>query len=181
VRVGTKSLIFGVHQFAWHPWTVARAWRHLYGHWPTWREAVCIAVHDWGYWGSPNINGPEGEWHPVAGAAIAGRLFDRHYHQDLCLYHSRHYARAVGVEPSALCWPDKQSLMFDPPWFYLFRARLSGELAEHRQTAATAGVVPLSASDTEWLAVMHQRFHKLVQERRGDAISYDNPPWGAGR
>jgi len=24
--------------------TVALAWRYLYGRWPTWREAVCVAI-----------------------------------------------------------------------------------------------------------------------------------------
>ncbi|MCK5235828.1 MAG: hypothetical protein KAR06_02490, partial [Deltaproteobacteria bacterium] len=60
--VGTKSLLFGVHQFIWHPITVLIAWCKLYG-WPTWPELVCIIVHDWGYWGKPNMDGPEGEKH----------------------------------------------------------------------------------------------------------------------
>lgn len=57
--VGTRSLLFGVHQFLWHPWTVYRAWRYLYGK-PTWREVVCIFLHDLGYFGKPNMDGEEG-------------------------------------------------------------------------------------------------------------------------
>ncbi len=31
VKVGTRSLLFGAHQFAIHPWFVAAAWWRLYG------------------------------------------------------------------------------------------------------------------------------------------------------
>jgi hypothetical protein len=102
LQKGTKSLLFGVHQFFWHPATVLIAWIGLYG-WPSWKEVICIIVHDWGYWGSPNMDSEEGECHPEIGARIAGTLFGRDYY-DLCLLHSRHYARKVNREPSRLCW-----------------------------------------------------------------------------
>lgn len=164
--VGRRSLLWGVHQFLWHPITVARAWIALYGRWPTWREAVCIVIHDWGYWFTSNMDGEEGERHPEFGARIAGRLFGRKYH-DLVLYHSRHYVKrenerrtrwaelknaclaAIGktsirmepamVKPSPLCWADKLSICYDPPWFYLLRARLSGEIKEYRQNRPETG------------------------------------------
>lgn len=142
MRVGTKSLLFGVHNIIWHPVTVIRAWRELYGTWPNWKELVCIVIHDWGYWGSPNMDGPEGEDHPEFGAHFAKNWLDGwsnpfsladedwHYY-GMCLYHSRHYARRGGKEPSKLCWADKLSIKYDPRWFYLLRARLSGELTEY--------------------------------------------------
>jgi len=152
MRVGTKSVLFGVHQFIWHPATVFFAWRELYGKWPTFKEAVCIVVHDWGYWGCPNMDGPEGEMHPIYGALIASSICDKddHTYLDMVLFHSRHFADAAGALPSKLCWADKLSCKFDPWWFYLPRAILTGEIKEYRQRAADFGAVPISASHREW-------------------------------
>lgn len=168
--VGTRSVLWGVHQFLWHPYTVYRAWVALYGR-PTWREAVCILIHDWGYWGSPNMDGPEGERHPELGARLAGGLFGPAYH-DLVLFHSRHYAKRAGMTPSALCWPDKLSHLYEPPWWYLFRARLSGEITEYRQRAALSGAIPFippDKPDAFWFAHLRVHLSKAALERRGDA------------
>lgn len=173
MNTGTKSLLFGVHQFIWHPITVLRAWHHLYGP-PSWKEIVCIVIHDWGYWGSPDMDGEKGERHPEIAARMAGKLFGREYH-DLCLLHSRHYARNAGKEPSKLCWADKLSILYDPAWFYLLRARLSGELREYRSVAANAGFISLSASDREWFAWIRDRLSTLGREKRGDVVPYVNP------
>ena len=86
MRVGTKSLLFGVHQFLWHPVTVILAWRKLYG-WPSARETVCILVHDGGYWKAADMDGEWGMNHPELGAKIAGSLFGDTYY-DLVLLHS---------------------------------------------------------------------------------------------
>lgn len=162
---GSKSLLFGVHQFIWHPATVLIAWIRLYGR-PNWKEVICIIVHDWGYWGSPNMDGEEGECHPEIGARIAGALFGREYY-DLCLLHSRHYARKVNREPSRLCWADKMSIIHDPWWFYLLRACLSGEIKEYRHIAAESGFVPLSSSNREWFKCMREHFRTLGESKRG--------------
>lgn len=148
MKIGTKSLLFGVHQFIWHPLTVYWAWKQLYGR-PTWKEVICIILHDWGYWGKSDMDGPEGTLHPVGGAWIAGKLLGHEYEM-LCLLHSRSYANEIAQTPSKLCWADKMSIKFEPAWWYLLRARLSGELNEYRQVASKAGVVPLTASDKEW-------------------------------
>ena len=73
MQVGTKSLLFGVHQIFWHPLTVTLAWKELYKTWPSWKEFVCIFIHDWGYWGCPNMDGEEGENHPVWAAKFAAK------------------------------------------------------------------------------------------------------------
>jgi hypothetical protein len=171
MKTGTKSLLFGVHQFLWHPLTVLIAWHHLYGR-PSWRELVCIIIHDWGYWGSPNMDGDEGERHPEWAAKVANQLFGKKYH-DLCLYHSRHYARRLNAEPSLLCWADKLSSIYEPMWFYLLRARLSGELAEYRKLASA--YIPLSSSDQKWFQWVQERLIKIANDRRGDAVPYINP------
>ena len=93
MNVGTRSLLFGIHQFIWHPIVVWRAWKYLYGR-PTWKEIVCIIIHDWGYWGKPNLDGPEGVEHPLHGANLAMRWFgDRYW--NLCAGHSRSYIKLV--------------------------------------------------------------------------------------
>ncbi len=146
--IGRRSLLFGVHQFAWHPFTVFLAWIKLYG-WPSWKEIICIIVHDWGYWQCRDMDGEDGERHAEVGCYIAYKLFGQKY-AELCLLHSRHYAKAIGAEPSRLCYADKLSIMYEPWWFYLARAWLTGELWEYRAMAAQSGYVSLSASHREW-------------------------------
>ena len=93
--------------------------------------------------------GREGERDPEFAAIQASKLLGIEYGL-LCLYHSRHYAKVVEAEPSKLCWADKLSIIMEPRWFYLFRARLSGEIKEYRQTSAKSGYIPLSRTDKEW-------------------------------
>lgn len=167
MNVGTKSLLFGVHQFLWHPYTVARAWRFLYGRWPMMHEWICIFCHDLGYWGKPNMDGVEGQSHPEFGALIAAKLVTRyvelrhgHSYEDakflgelaakLTLFHSRFYAKRANHEVSALFLPDKLSLLFEPRWFYLLRATLSGEIREYMANAGDR--VPGPKTKRSWHA-----------------------------
>ncbi len=155
LKVGTKSLLFGVHQFIWHPTTVLIAWIKLYGL-PNWKELICIIIHDWGYWNSPNMDGVEGEKHPEFAANIANKLFGKRYYE-LCLLHSRHYAKKINHDPSKLCWADKLSIKYDPWFFYLARAYLTGELKEYRQKASDAKFIALSTSNRTWFAWVQKR------------------------
>ena len=190
MKTGTKSLLFGVHQFLWHPVTVWIAWVWLFRKLPNIKETICIIVHDWGYWGKTNMDDEEGERHPETGAKIAHVLLDRWIfipelhdfdlsvrkttvYRDLCLFHSRHYARKAGQEPSLLCWADKLSIIFEPWWLYLPRAWASGELYEYRKIAS--GFVPLSASHREWYRWVQNRLSTLGREKRGDVVPYCNP------
>lgn len=77
MRIGTKTLLFGSHQFLIHPLFLAAAWTKLYGF--PWDPRLWVAffVHDLGYWGKPNLDGAEGDTHPELGARIMHRLFDR--------------------------------------------------------------------------------------------------------
>jgi hypothetical protein len=77
MKIGTRSLLFGAHQVLIHPWFVALAWWKLFGFPLDPRLWVLFFVHDLGYWGCPNMDGPEGEMHPVVGARIMAR-FDGH-------------------------------------------------------------------------------------------------------
>ncbi len=175
--VGTKSLLFGVHQFLLHPYCVLRAWIELYG-WPSWRELVCIIIHDWGYWGRPNMDGPEGERHPLWAAHRAYRWFDgpfsssneEDYYRKLCLYHSRHFARRDNADPSTLCWADKLSIKYAPTWLYLLLANLSGEIEEYREK--NAHVFPLEKSNREWHEWVKAGMIKMAMEQNAGAMPY---------
>jgi len=171
MKTGTKSLLFGVHQFLWHPFTVLLAWWKLYGR-PSWKEAVCIFIHDWGYWGCETMDGRgasfvsdmlepgysrHGFYHTIRGADIADALFGFKY-RNLVLFHSRHFASEFGEAPSKLCWADKYSMLYDPQWFYLFRARLSGELKEYHQNAIKNGFIKPWESEKVW----HYRVVKML-------------------
>lgn len=167
MKVGTKSVLFGAHCWLLHPWFVFAAWRKLYGFpWDP-RLWLCFFVHDLGYIGKPNMDGPEGESHVEWGAGfmhlfdwrcIADRIarriaytypviepdgtvcrkeyrrFGWEWH-DLCLYHSRFYAKKDGMPFSKLCVADKLAIVLTPAWLYLPMARLSGEIKEYMSLA----------------------------------------------
>lgn len=137
MKLGTRSVLFGVHQFIWHPLTVALAWRRLYGRWPNWWQSVAIFCHDVGYIGKSEMDSADGITHPELGAKLTAKVVDWFAPQltsaayDLALYHSSHYARKENQPVSALYLPDKASILVEPVWFYLLRARLSGEIKEY--------------------------------------------------
>lgn len=130
MRVGTRSLLFGAHQVLIHPFFVALAWWKLYGFPRDPRLWVAFVVHDWGYWGARNMDQFEGKLHPETGAKIMNRFFGPKW-GDLVRWHSRHYCKLMGHEPSALCAPDKLASALCPAWMYLTLATLSGEIKEY--------------------------------------------------
>jgi hypothetical protein len=134
VTVGTKSVLFGAHCFLIHPLFVAAAWSKLYGFPWDLRLWAAFFLHDLGYVGKPDMDGPEGERHVEWGARVMHRLFDQKGDdrwRRFCLYHSRFYAKRDGVRPSALCAADKLAVALEPWWLYLPRAVLSGEVWEY--------------------------------------------------
>jgi hypothetical protein len=156
MKTGTKSLLFGVHQFLWHPFTVWLAWRFLYGKFPKFWECVAIFFHDWGYWGCDKMDDEHGELHPVRSAMIVSKIMkffgksiaDINEIEWMICFHSRYLSARHEREPSKLAWPDKLCMAFDPQWLYLFRARLSGELTEYRANAVKT--IPLTEPDAVW-------------------------------
>ena len=76
MKIGTKSVLFGAHQFAASALRRGGMVEALRIPWDP-RLWVAFFVHDLGYWGVPNMDGPEGEEHPTFGARIMGWLFDR--------------------------------------------------------------------------------------------------------
>lgn len=165
MRVGTKSVLFGAHCFFLHPFFVAEAWRRLYGFpWDP-RLWVAFAVHDIGYWGKPDMDGPEGEVHPEVGARIMHVLFDRpamvwkdgevwaarDWH-DFTLCHSRYYAKKIGRPFSRLCVADKLACALTPAWLYVPMVCASGEVREYLANGRRAN--PEAHKDTTAAAVL---------------------------
>jgi len=137
MRIGTKSVLFGAHCFFLHPWFVAEAWRKLYGFPFDPRLWICFFIHDLGYVGKPNMDGPEGECHVEWGAGLAGWLFGDEW-KNFCLYHSRYYAKKNGESPSRLCFADKLSFCLTPRWMYLPMVTATGEVREYLKNAQKA-------------------------------------------
>ncbi len=130
MKIGTKSVLFGVHQFAIHPWFVAWGWWKLYGF--PWDPRLWMAffLHDLGYWGKSNMDGSEGEDHPRWAAKWMGVWFGLEWYR-LCMYHSRFLAKRDHEPFSQLCVADKLAITLTPAWLYLPLAKLSGELEEY--------------------------------------------------
>ncbi len=75
MRVRTKSILFGVHNFVIHTALIALAWRRLYGFPCDPRLWLAFLLHDAGYFGKRSMEGREGETHVELGARIMGSLF----------------------------------------------------------------------------------------------------------
>lgn len=132
MTVGTKSVLFGAHQFLIHPWFVAWGWWKLYGF--PWDPRLWISffVHDLGYIGKPNMDGKEGELHPYWGACLMGVLFGRKWFE-FTLYHSRFLAKANNADMSRLCIADKLAIALTPTWLYLWLTSFTGEIHEYME------------------------------------------------
>lgn len=131
MKIGTKTLLFGNHQVILHPILVFTAWIKLYRKPPNWKELICIVIHDWGYWGKPNLDGEEGENHPMWAASWTRRHFGTYYGV-LCLFHSRFKAKQRNREPSKLCLADKYGVALSPVWLWVLLGKLTGETEEYK-------------------------------------------------
>ena len=134
MRTGTKSVLFGVHQFLIHPVWVFLAWWRLYGFPFDPRLWLAFFVHDLGYLGCAKMDDDKGEAHVLFGAKIMGELFGKEWF-DLCQYHSRFWAAKHNTKPSRLCIADKLVTVLEPWWFYLPRAIATGEVKEYMHEA----------------------------------------------
>lgn len=151
MTLGTKTLLFGVHQIFIHPLMVTWAWVVLYKTFPTWRELVCILIHDWGYWGKSDLKGAEGDTHPLLGAKIATKFFGKRW-GDFILGHSTFYAKRNGIKTSPLMAPDKYWHCMVPFWVYWLLSATTGELRHYRELKHARQVADSETSDAEWFA-----------------------------
>jgi len=113
---GTKSLLFGSHQFIMHPLMVTLAWRRLYGRWPKPWQLVCIFLHDIGHFGKDYLTYFEHKKnHWKLGANIAGKLFGDHAYW-FTRWHSK-TSNGGCWQGSKLFWADKYSWLIAPKWW----------------------------------------------------------------
>ena len=186
MKIGTKSLLFGVHCVVIHPLWVALAWYKLYGFPWDFRLWVAFIVHDWGYWGCSEMDGPNGgDMHPRLGAEIMHKLFDKMLHYSdsqscyrlqsnewyyFCMCHSRFLSKQLCRQPSKLCMADKLSLGLEPWWLYLPRAWASGELKEYMKSAEPEGkhghMNLRLVSAKEWYKAVQEYLIKYVEEHK---------------
>lgn len=130
VPIGTRSVLLGAHCWFIHPWFVAWGWTRLYGFPFDPRLWICFFVHDVGYIGKPNMDGPEGELHPLLGGSIVRALFGEKW-GDFCVLHSRFMSRRLGKRYSRLCVADKMAIVLTPTWLYIPLVKATGELPEY--------------------------------------------------
>jgi hypothetical protein len=167
MKTGTKSLLFGHHQFILHPILVWMAWVYLYKEFPPFRVVLAIIIHDWGYWGSEKMDDEYGERHAERSARIMVRLdrifdFDLYYDRNgngwlmehLVEFHSRFQAKRWGCHASPLCLADKASILLMPDWLCIFLGWLSGEVREymtHQKYEINHGVDLSQDTRRSWL------------------------------
>lgn len=161
MRLGTKTLLFGVHGFFIHPILVLIAWVKIYHEFPSWRELVCIIIHDWGYWGKTTLKDKDGDNHPEFGANLAGKWFGKEWH-DFVLGHSNFYIIRHGVSRSKLLAPDKYWHCIIPIWFYKIISVPSGEWNHYRSVTNARQVGPLTDSDEMWWKKIQDRCREKV-------------------
>ena len=149
MKIGTRSVLFGAHQFLLHPLFVAVAWWRLYGF--PWDPRLWVAffVHDLGYLGKPNMDGPEGEEHPRLGAVIMGWLFDRAKY----VYEERWQAKDGAVIRSELSSQNPHA--FGSPLIGLLEKGLASQLNKDNWT-----LVSKTVSRGYWhdFTLYHSRF-----------------------
>lgn len=171
MRIGTKSLLFGAHQFILHPILVAMSWWKLYGAPFDPRLWVAFVVHDWGYWGRGDVDGIEGETHIWLGGLIMGIFGGTWMQWTRC--HSRFYCRHEGLNPSSLCAADKIASCWLPAWLYLMMTRATGELDEymgrekHHQDLGTRFTRGDRNQERMWFYAYSRRMERYVDERTG--------------
>ena len=180
MKIGTKSVLFGAHQFLIHPWFVAWGWWTLYGFPFDPRLWVAFFVHDLGYIGKPNMDGPEGELHPQLGCDLMWGWFGREW-GEFCLLHSRYYAKTLNKQPSRLCMADKLAIALTPAWLYLPMVRATGEIREYMAHAKhrIVGNINIteeerqrvvSASQAEWYAGVQSYCRRWAFAHRDGAV-----------
>lgn len=186
MKVGTKSVLFGAHCFFIHPLFVALAWWKLFGFPRDMRLWIAFFLHDLGYWGCPNMDGTEGERHPIWAARVMHKLFDgmeswwysyKFYDAwrwwKFCAYHSRFLAKKDGQHFSKLCVADKYSLVLIPWWLYVPMVTLTGEIREYMKLAEKKEGKKYSAMDIKttlgkrkWFESMTKYLNEWVQEHK---------------
>jgi hypothetical protein len=169
--VGTRSVLIGAHCFFLHPFFVAYSWYKLYNFPLDIRLWFCFFLHDLGYFGKINMDGPEGETHPEFGASIIRFLFGNEW-GDFCLYHSRYYCKKHNVAPSKLCFADKMAFVHTPKWLYLPLVIFTREIQEYLQNGQKKDSThwkPTNFDKDKWHAQLKLYFIDWVKKHKNGA------------
>ncbi len=179
---GTKSFLFGCHQFLLHPYFILKAWKFWYGKYPNWREIVCIFIHDIGIIGLDYLEKGRKDGHWNKGALLVKRLFGRKYfnfcagHTDEWHFLGSELLKDKTASRSKLFIPDKISYLFCPLWWLKWCTYLEGFLKR-------AGV-----SHLQWREMVkqnmiesfpkgsHRLFSEIIaerEERRKAGVGFD--------
>jgi len=134
VRTAVKSLLVGMHNPAIHGLFVGMSWPKLFGELPSFRESLCILVHDLGYLQQTTLDGDDNR-HPEFGAKMARLLGEEFWL--LCITHSRDYAKQLHQPLSKLGYADKYSVLLYPDWLFKRLIYSGGEAAEYHRTTKT--------------------------------------------
>lgn len=115
--IGSKSLLYGCHQFLIHPLIVAFCYWKLYGF--PWNPQLwlCFFLHDVGYLGCVDMDGKYGRYHPGAGMKILKGL-GLYHAAYFCVLHSRFIAEKLHSNVSRLGIADKLAVVYTPVWMY---------------------------------------------------------------
>ena len=173
MKIGTKSLLFGCHQVLLHPVFVLWGWVYLYGlRTLTWQILIAVVIHDWGYWGCQEMDGPQGSLHPTRLKFLEYLPSQTRF---LIKYHSRHLSKRLNTTPSRLCWADKlgTGIMSSRLWAIL--AYMSGEGKEYTDNPYCNDYVKGEDSSLKGLVLFHRKY-KLeygINSRRWSGIKYD--------
>jgi hypothetical protein len=199
MKVGTRSVLFGYHCFPLHGWFVLWGWFSLHRFrrvhigdeklMGIYRRPLKVSilspklwlsafVHDIGYWGKPNMDGPEGETHPEVGAAFMREHYGNAW-GDFCLYHSRFYAKRDGAQPSALCMADKVAFLKYPDWLIIALVRLSGEGKEYMANHSRDNADPVGARPRHLVPQRQGPRRRVGGQAQGRHHRYRNPNPGA--
>lgn len=162
MRIGTKSLLFGCHQFLIHPIFTLIGWILLYKIKSiSFQVIFAIFIHDWGYYSCKNMDGPEdGALHPfrICTFDFVYHLFPKAY--DEILYHSRHLAKIYEHEPSRLCWADKLGTGIMPSILWAILACASKEGWEYMDNKYGHDYVTGEDKTLMGLYRFHQKYKK---------------------
>ncbi len=166
MNIGTKSILFGVHQFVLHPLQVFLAWVVLYKSLPKFHQLCAIVTHDWGYWGSPNMDGIAGSEHPRR-AGDAWRNFGKFGRKvSWEIYgHSGSYASEYNIPRSKLFKADKLCVIFIPCYLYVVLSSLSGEIREYMEISYNKKLPNITTKDKiKWFFMTTGRIMERVYE-----------------
>lgn len=150
MRAGTKTVLFGTHQFILHPIFVFAAWLIRYHSFPKLHQLLAIAVHDLGLLGRKDVDGTDGERHPQIVHDILehiGNFLSLRGLSRISVFfysaaaevigHSRFYViNSNGkYNLSMLFQADKLGSALYPSWLYIPLGLLSGEIREYQARA----------------------------------------------